>query len=358
MSDLDEMGAVTGSARRARRVPRWLLATAAVVVVAGLVVGGWTAYAVLHTPDYPGAGSGRVVVQIRPGQSAGEIGQTLLGKDVVKSSKAFRAAAADNPRSRGLQPGYYALRARMSGQAALVLLLDPASRLRGRVVLPEGTTLAKALTLIAKGTEIPLAELTAAAAAPTTLGLPAYARNRLEGFLFPASYDVEPGTTARALLSTMVLRFADAAVEADLEAGAARIGRTPYDVLTVASLIEKETAFAGDRAKVARVVYNRLAVAMPLQFDSTVNYSKAVPTARLSHTDLLVESPYNTYLHKGLPPTPIDSPGLLALEAALNPAEGDYVFFVTVSKDGRSLFTKSYSEFLAAKATSQREGVY
>ena len=357
MSDLAEQPAAPPSVRR-RRAPRWLLAVAAVIVVVGLAVGGTTAVRLLSTPDYPGPGTGRVVVQIRPGQSAGEIGATLLGKDVVKSSKAFRKAAAADARARGLQPGYYALRARMSGQAALGLLLDPGSRLRGRVVLPEGTTLTRALTLIAKGTEIPLPELTAAAAAPANLGLPAYARNRLEGFLFPASYDVEPGTSATALLSTMVLRFSDAAVEADLEAGAARIGRTPYDVLTVASLIEKETAFADDRAKVARVVYNRLAAGMPLQFDSTVNYDKAVPTARLSNADLLVESPYNTYLHKGLPPTPIDAPGLLAVEAALNPAEGDYVFFVTISKDGRSLFTKSYSEFLAAKAKSQREGVY
>ena len=357
MSDLDEQPVATGSGHR-RRAPRWPFLVLALVVVLALALAGTVAVRLLSTPDYPGAGAGRVVVQVHPGDSATDIAVTLLARDVVKSSRAFRKAAAADARARGLQPGYYALRSRMSGQAALALLLDPAARLRSRVVLPEGITLSRALILIAKGTEIPLAELTAAAAAPATLGLPPYARNRLEGLLFPASYDVEPGTTATSLLSTMVARFGEAALEADLAAGAARIGRTPYEVLIVASLIEKETAFAADRAKVARVVYNRLKLDMPLQFDSTVNYGKAVPTARLSNADLLVESPYNTYLHKGLPPTPIDAPGLLALQAALNPAEGDYVFFVTISKDGRSLFTRSYTEFLAAKATSQREGVY
>ena len=356
MSDLVDRRAEQRTPARTRR-PRLVLLAVVLAVLA--VVGGRAIVAnVLGAPDYPGPGTGKVVVQIRNGQSAGAIAETLLSKGVVKSSKAFRAAAADEPRSRGLQPGFYGLRARMSGQGALALLLDPASRIRGRVVLPEGTPMATALTLIAKGTEIPLAELKAAAASPAELGLPAYAQNQLEGFLFPASYDVEPGTTAVALLRTMVARYHDAVGDADLAAAAAKLGRTPYEVLIVASLIEKETAFPEDRARVARVVYNRLKLDMPLQFDSTVNYVKAERTARLTNKDLLVPSAYNTYLHKGLPPTPIDAPGLLALQAALNPADGDYVFFVTISKDGRSLFTRSYPEFLVAKAKSQREGVY
>ena len=347
--------------RSARRPRQLIFLAGAVILLVGLLAafgGRSLLYALTGPPDYAGAGTGKVVVQVTAGQSAGAIGDTLQRRAVVKSSQAFRDAAASNPRARTLQPGYYSLRSRMSGQAALGLLLDPAARLRSKVVLPEGTSLTTALTLIANGSEIPLAELTAAAAQPATLGLPAYAKNHLEGLLFPATYDVEPGTTARALLTTMVQRFGQAAAQVDLVAGAAKIGRSPYDVLIVASLIEKETAYADDRAKVARVVYNRLTIDMALQFDSTVNYSKAEPTARLSNKDTMVASAHNTYLHKGLPPTPIDAPGVLALEAALQPAAGNYIFFVTISKDGRSLFTASYPEFLAAKAKSQREGVY
>lgn len=363
MSDLLDFQPARRPAHPSRRLPKPVgLAVVFVVllaVIGGIALGGKALVgSFTGVPDYKGAGAGAVVVQILVGQSAGAIGATLAGKDVVKSAKAFRRAAAAEPRSLGLQPGYYSLRARMSAQAALLLLLDPTARLRGRVVLPEGMPLANALDLIAKGTQVSIADLKSAAANPAGLGLPGYAKGQLEGFLFPATYDVEPGTSAVQVLSRMVQRYGDAAAEVDLVAGAARLGRTPYEVLIVASLIEKETAFAGDRAKVARVVYNRLRLDMRLQFDSTLNYVRAERTARLTIKDLAVESPYNTYLHKGLPPTPIDSPGRLALEAALNPASGDYVYFVTISKDGRSLFTKSYDAFLAAKAKSQRDGVY
>ncbi|MGZ6791992.1 MAG: endolytic transglycosylase MltG, partial [Mycobacteriales bacterium] len=144
----------------------------------------------------------------------------------------------------------------------------------------------------------------------------------------------------------------------DLEGGARKLGLTPYDVVKIASLVEAETPLDADRAKVARVVLNRLAKGMPLQLDSTVNYVRTERRARLSLSDIEVESPYNTYLHKGLPPTPIDSPGEKALAAALNPEAGDWIYFITIDKAGHSLFTSSYSEFLKAKAKAQRDGVY
>ena len=141
-------------------------------------------------------------------------------------------------------------------------------------------------------------------------------------------------------------------------ARAAAIGRTPYEIITIASLIEKESAFAADRPKVARVVYNRLADGMRLQFDSTVNYIREEQEGPAHARRHQAESDYNTYKNEGLPPTPIDSPGEAAIEAALNPADGDWLYFVTTSKDGSSLFTADYDEFLAAKAKAQREGVY
>ncbi len=330
-----------------------------VLLVAGIAYGGLALYnTVFGVADYEGNGTGAVVVQVRPGDSAGDIGATLVADKVVKSTRAFTRAAKHDSRSRTIQPGYYQLRQHMSGTAALALLLDPASRLRGRVTLPEGIPLAKVVDRLVTYTELTRADVVAALQNPAVLGLPAWAGNHPEGFLFPATYDVEPGTGAVEALRLMTDKFAEVAAALDLEARAAQLGLSPYEVVVIASLVEAETPLDEDRPKVARVVLNRLKRGMPLQLDSTVNYVRAARKARLSLADLATESPYNTYQHKGLPPTPIDAPGEKALEAALSPAQGDWLYFVTVDKAGHSLFTSDYQEFLRAKRKAQRDGVY
>lgn len=367
MSDLADLPTRGPSAsprragRRGRAVALALFLLLLCALVVGAVVGGRAVVSALGgsgTPDYSGQGQGDVTVQVKDGDSAADIATTLRSKDVVKSEAAFRKAATTEERSRAVQPGFYRLHLHMSGAAALALLLDPASRARTRVTLPEGVTVAVALQKIADATEVPLADLQAAVADPAALGLPAYANGQVEGFLFPATYDVEPGSSAVDTLRLMTARFAKAAAALDLQAQAAAIGRTPYEVVITASLIEKETAFSADRPKVARVVYNRLAAGMPLQFDSTVNYIREEKKARLSLDDLKQESAYNTYQNKGLPPTPIDSPGQASLEAALHPADGNYLYFVTVAKDGSALFTADYDEFVNAKNKAKAEGIY
>lgn len=364
MSDLADLVASEGRHVRPRR-RRWarvlallLFLLVLVALVVGAVVVGSTLLDRRKTPDYSGEGTGQVLVQVKNGQTASDIALTLRSDGVVKSEKAFRAAANADTRSRSVQPGFYRLRSHMSGAAAVALLLDPASRARTRVTLAEGLTLAAALQKIADSTEVPLADLQKAVADPAALGLPAYAGGQVEGVLYPATYDVAPGTSGVDTLRLMTARFAQEAADLGLEKGAAALGKTPYDVLITASLIEKETAFAADRAKVARVVDNRLAAGMPLQFDSTVNYLREEKKARLSLDDLKQESAYNTYEVQGLPPTPIDSPGQASIEAALNPAPGDWIYFVTVSKDGSALFTSDYEAFLAAKAQAKEAGVY
>ncbi len=310
------------------------------------------------TADYAGAGQGEVLVEVAEGDTASDIAGRLHQKDVVKSPGAFRRAAAADERSRSVQPGVYRLRTQMSARAALTRLLDPEARARTRVTLPEGVTAGEALVRIAEATDLELADLRAAAAKPGALGLPAFARGRLEGLLFPATYDVAPGTSAADALRMIVDRFEQEVNGIGLTDRARRLGRDPYDVLITASLVEEETAAPADRPKVARVVYNRLRAGMRLQFDSTVNYVRKERKLRLSSQDLQVESAYNTYRNAGLPPTPISSPGVESLEAALAPARGDYLYFVVVDEDGRSLFTRSYDEFVAAKARAKREGVY
>jgi UPF0755 protein len=329
------------------------------LLVAGVVYGGQLLVrSVFGVADYSGSGTGSVVVQIQSGDTAKDIGATLVSLDVVKSVKAFtRAAKADN-RSRGLQPGYYQLRLHMSGRSALLLLLDPASRVRGRVTLPEGIPLSTVVDRLVKYTELTRADILAALHNPAVLGLPSWAADRPEGFLFPATYDVERGTGAVDALQLMTEKFGEISAGLDLEARARRLGLSPYDVVIVASIVEAETPLDADRAKVARVVLNRLAKGMPLQLDSTINYVRAEKKARLSLKDIEVESPYNTYQHTGLPPTPIDSPGEKALEAALSPAAGNWIYFITIDKAGHSLFTNDYQAFLRAKAKAQRDGVY
>lgn len=346
-------------ARAPYRRRRLVVLAVAVALLAALAYGGARAYdSVFGVADYSGSGTGHVLVQVKPGDSSADIGATLLSREVVKSVKAFTEAAKKDKRSRGIQPGYYDLRHHMSGASALARLLDPAARVRGRVTLPEGIPLSVVVDRLVRYTELTRTDVVAALKNPAVLGLPAYASKHPEGFLFPATYDVEPGTAAVDALRMMTDKFAEVAAGLDLESRAAALKLSPYQVVIIASIIEDETAVDADRAKVARVVLNRLAKGMPLQLDSTVNYVRTEKKARLSLDDIAVESPYNTYTHTGLPPTPIGSPGEKALEAALSPADGDWLYFVTIDKAGNSLFTSDYQEFLRAKAKAKREGVY
>jgi UPF0755 protein len=328
-------------------------------LLAGIGLGGRALYRSFSGPaDYSGTGSGSVVVQVKSGDTASEIAITLEKQGVVKSIAAFTDAAIKNPKSRTLQPGFYALHQKMSAASALAMLLDPKSRVKGRVTLPEGIGLAKIVDRLVQFTDLKRPDILAALDNPAVLGLPAYAHGRVEGFLFPATYDIDAKDGAVAALAQMTERFAQESAGLDLEVGARDLGVSPYELVTIASIVEGESALDADRAKVARVILNRLAKGMLLQVDSTLQYVRDERKAHLSREDISDNSPYNTYKHKGLPPTPINSPGRKALEAALAPAAGDWLYFVKIDKQGHSLFTADYQEFVRAKDKSQREGVY
>jgi UPF0755 protein len=351
---------------RRRRKPsvlgRALLLLVVLAVVIGipavLFVGGSS---LLHRlghsapADYQGSGSGSVVVQVHPGDSLAKVGATLEHAGVVKSVGAFTDAAAGDETATSLQPGFYRLHKRMSGAAALSLLESAGSRVASSVTVPEGDTLNQVVGIIAAKTPLRVPALRTAVR--TTKALPDYAQGRAEGFLFPATYAFDPGTTAAAAIDDLVGQFTKHADELGLTAGAKALGRTPYDVVTVASIVEKEAGVASDFPKVARVVYNRLGKGMPLQLDSTLNYVLTQRKSHLTIQDLQNPSAYNTYQHTGLPPTPIGNPGQAALAAALHPAQGDWLYFVTIDKKGHSAFTSSYSQFLQLKAQAKRNGV-
>ncbi|MGY1694199.1 MULTISPECIES: endolytic transglycosylase MltG [unclassified Geodermatophilus] len=345
-------GRATRSGRRRRSPLANLLALLVLAgLVAGIVFGGRALIGLVNpeAEDYTGAGTGTVQVRVGEGDTLSDIARTLVDAGVIASGEPFVDAAEGQPAATGIQPGVYSMREQMSGAAALDLLLDPATRQVSRVTVPEGFTVEATLQRIAETTGLPIEDLRAAAADPAALGLPAYANGQLEGFLFPATYDVEPDATAADVLGSMVSRFTEMAADLQLEQRAAAAGRSVYDVVVVASMVQSETLLDEERPNVAQVVYNRLTEGMPLGIDATLAYGLQKNGNELTVTDLQTDSPYNTRTRAGLPPTPISAPGEASLEAALAPTTGDLLYYVLESQDGRHFFTASYDEFVAAR---------
>jgi UPF0755 protein len=345
------------SQRRRRRRRRVVAPVLALLLVAGLGLGAFVGGRALlsglgSTPDFQGQGTSSVLVRVQPGDTATDIAATLVDQGVVRSEKAFRNAAKGDPRSVGIPPGTYRLRKQMSGANALALILDPAARVLSRVTVPEGLTAAATLKLLAEKTGIPLADFQAAARDTKALGLPGYAKGRIEGFLFPETYDVQPGSSAADLLSGMVDMYKRKVDASRLSGRAADVGLDPYRLLVVASLVERETQRGDERPKVARVIYNRLEQDFYLGVDAAVLYGLGRTGGGLSAADLAKPTPYNNRLVKGLPPTPIANPGVASLQAAAEPAAGNWLYYVLDpdAGGGRHLFTVDQDEFNTAKA--------
>lgn len=306
-----------------------------------------------ETTDYAGSGSGEVVVVVSSGDTLTEIAQKLQKSGVVLSADSFVNAASVDERASSIGPGKYTMRQQMSSIDALELMLDPASRADSRLVLPEGLRLEQTVAIAAKATELPKADFQKVLQDPAQLDLPAFAKNRPEGFMFPATYDLTGEETAKSTLRQLVKRFKQASADVGLEQRASEVGLSPYEVLIVASLVQAEVV-PGDFAKAARVIYNRLDAGMPLQLDSTVSYALGITDIQLNEDQLKTSSPYNTYVRRGLPPRPINSPGEAAMEAALNPAKGTWLYFVSIDpRTDETKFARTYDRFLALKREFQ-----
>ncbi|MFE1553788.1 endolytic transglycosylase MltG [Streptomyces sp. NPDC058734] len=211
-----------------------------------------------------------------------------------------------------------------------------------RLLIPEGWRAAQVYAAVDRELRLP-AGTTKAAVATTALDLPAEAKGNPEGYLFPATYPVTKESTPASLLSFMVRTAHQKLATKPVADGAKAHGMTPYQTATLASVIEAEADGPADMGKVSRVVHNRLAKSMPLQMDSTINYALGRNTVDTTLGDTRIDHPFNTYARQGLPPTPIDSPGLRALAAAVAPTPGDWLFFVTV-RPGDTRFSETYEE--------------
>ena len=307
-------------------------------------------------PDYIGEGVDPVVVVVEPGQTIAQIGQTLKADGVVASVDAWLEAAAAEPRTSTIGPGSYDMLTEMSAEAAVARMVDPDTRITDELLLREGLRFTQSIEAISEATGISKKKLTRTSKAGN-IGLPAYAEDNAEGFLFPATYELEKEQTARQVLSGLVDRWDEAAATVDLAGGAARNGISPYEALIIASLVQAE-GHPDDFDKVARVIYNRLdpqtwgGTYGYLQLDATLNYALGKSDINLTTEELQnTESDFNTYTNPGLPPTPINSPGEAAMSAAVNPADGPWLYYVTVNPDtGETKFTDDYDEFLGFKA--------
>ncbi|MDN3358051.1 endolytic transglycosylase MltG [Actinomadura sp. DC4] len=343
-----------GRRRKKNRRGRKLAPVIAIIFLVAVVGGGgYLGFTMLsgivHPPDYDGPGTGSVTVQIQDGDSVRQMGQRLQQADVIKSSSAFYKIAKSDPKATSIQPGYYQLKLRMSAKGALALLLSPASR-TGRVTFPEGKRAAQVLSILAARTHIPLKNFQRVAQNPKGLGLPSYAHGRLEGFLYPFTYDPAPDATATQVLRAMVTQFKKVAADIDLEGEAQRNHMSPHDVVVIASLVQAESGTSEDMPKISRVIDNRLHNSQlylhKLQLDSTVMYALGKYGIVASGNDLKSTSPYNTYANPGLPPGAISNPGEDALKAALNPAKGPWTYFVTTDpKRHVTKFTDNFTEF-------------
>ncbi|MCR2818673.1 endolytic transglycosylase MltG [Microbacterium sp. zg.Y1090] len=342
--------------RRRRRVGAWVALAVVLALVGGIGVGVAWVWNTYEQPirafmgweepkDYEeGEATGEALVTILSGDTGGPISQALFDAGVTKTPDAFYDYLIDTRQNPPFQPGVYLLQQKMTSAAALDALLDPAKKQSNTAQLREGLTVEQSLPLLAEGLALPVEEFEAAVANPADYGV---AADTLEGWLFPATYTFDPGVTATDVVRTLV----DRTVQSLDAAGVP--GERREEILTIASIIQREARFEDDFYKVSRVIQNRLAPDNNetnglLQMDSTAQYGYQEMhdgTVSSSREALEDDNPWNTYRHPGLPVGPIANPGDLAIDAAMHPAEGPWMYFVTVNLDtGETIFTNTGAE--------------
>ncbi|SIS48286.1 UPF0755 protein [Corynebacterium appendicis CIP 107643] len=379
------MSSATMSRGRTRGVA---VLVASILLIIGAVV--YIAFARSNSSggDFNGAGNGvEQVIEIPEGASLTAMGPALTEKGIVRSDKAFQNAAMTNPDADNIQPGFYRLQEKMSAKEAVAALLDPANKI-DMLKIPGGLTLMDVkvvggdtrfgiysnISSVSCGSDgenkgcVKVQELhdVAANADPASLGVPEWALERvnehkgdpkrLEGLIAPGEYIVDPSADAQMILTDLITRSADKYNSTDIVGRAQAVGLSPYDLLTAASLVERE-APEGEFDKVARVILNRLKEPMRLEFDSTVNYGLESVELATGDSDREKVTPWNTYAMDGLPKTPIASPSEEAIQAMEHPAEGEWLFFVTVDDKGTTVFSNTFEEHQANVQRAYDSGI-
>ncbi|MFY9586565.1 MAG: endolytic transglycosylase MltG [Actinomycetota bacterium] len=335
--------------RRARLTPLGKLVVFLLVIL--IPLGALGGYAVKVSG---GSGTGREVsVVIEPGSSASTIAATLEDAGVIKAAWLFRLYARVKGTAKNLKPGEYVFRRNM-GYGAVVALLEKGPKIEfTRATVPEGKTVRETAAILGKVGYFTADQFLAEATNGTHKVYNQRARlKNLEGFLFPKTYDFKEGTTAGEAIDILLRQYEKETSTLDWSR-ASKLGVNAYQIMVIASMIEREARVEKDRAKVARVIYNRIERGMRLQIDATVQYGIFLKTGSYKNPllteDYKFSSPYNTYLIDGLPPAPIASPGLASIKAALNPADGKWLYYVLINDKGEHGFAETYDEFVRLK---------
>lgn len=338
--------------KRRRRFLGYLL-----VAVFAFILGLGTGYA----RGYFASGDvGRKVTVVVPmGATLSSIASELEAKGVVKHARAFVIRAESDGYATKFMPGAYTFHQNEPYEELVALLARGVNPPTVKVSIPEGATLKQAGGLVAAaGGAITAADYVAVARDdPPPFRLGGYkSGNTLEGMLFPATYDVIPKVKARGFVAKQLTAFAENFAKVDMSR-ALKGNLTPYDVVIIASMIDREALEPAERPLVAAVIWNRLRIDMLLQIDATIQYALSKTKPVLTYDDLKIDSPYNTYKHPGLPPTPISNPGLAALQAAAAPASVDYLYYVARNDGtGRHYFSKEYAQFLVDQQKAKANG--
>lgn len=342
--------------RRAAVRRALLLAALGSLVVGGLIAGALWRYYV--TPEIRVAAGRPVQIRIETGATTRDIASTLLKAGVIANTNGFvlrsRVTGADGR----LQPGVYDLKTGMPDAEVIeVLRTGPAIRYV-TVTIPEGFRVDQIADRLEKEAGIPreeflsLAQKGAKRFADTHPYLAGAYKGSLEGYLFPKTYQLHENMTAEQVVELMLEQFDRETAGLDYSAAEKR-GLDVAEVVVIASMIERESKLDEERPLVSSVIYNRLRKGMRLKIDATIEYVLRDKRLRLTNADLYTKTPYNTYLHEGLPPGPISNPGLKSLQAATAPADTGFIYYVLTGKDGSHTFTTNLADFLVAKKKSK-----
>lgn len=345
---------------KARKAKRRVRSAIVLVVALALVAGAvWLVLPTVKSffedeaEDYAGPGTGTVLIEIPSGSSGRAIADLLADADVVASPEAFVDAYGENPNATSIQAGFYNLKLQMAAEDAVLALLDSANRAELSITVPEGWRAAYIYERISSVTGVPLTDVEAAAADTASYGLPAEANGNPEGWLAASTYTFPPNVTVPEILSAMV-----DTTEQWLEGEGLERERW-QEVLIIASITQRE-GLVQDFDKVARVIINRLDTSNPetvgmIGMDSVLLYGLGLDSVLLTNEQKDADTPYNVFRNQGLPPTPIASPSIEAIRAAINPAEGNWHFFVTVNlTTGETKFAETYDEFQVYVAEYQQ----
>ncbi len=329
-----------GRSPRRRGNGRRLLGAVIVVILLLLLLGVIPSCG--HKPE------GEAKIYITAGSSTADIARSLHDQDVIDDEKDFVKKAEEMGVDEDLKPGTYVFERGMPVEEIIEILASGEQAPEGTLTIPEGYSIADIARQLSGQTDISARDYYAATSAVgRRLPLKGAQAETLEGFLFPSTYDLEPGMNASELVDKQLETFREQTSGLEWQ-HADTLGVSEYQVLIVASMVEREAKVPDERPLVAAVIYNRLAQGMKLEVDATVQYALGWWKPELTQEDLAIDSPYNTRLYAGLPPGPICNPGRDAIEAALNPAAVDYLYYVaTGDAEGHHFFTSSFEEFLA-----------